>query len=74
MGFSPVQSTVTIKSLGRFTTPTKLFQLKGGEVAAIELYIWLEGQDADCSRDAGSSTAGTLVIRLELAGESEADA
>lgn len=46
---SPVQSTVTIKSLGRFTTPTKLFQLKGGEVAAIELYIWLEGQDADCT-------------------------
>ena len=40
----------------------------------IRMFIWLEGQDADCSRDAGSSTAGTLVIRLELAGESEADA
>lgn len=46
---SPVQSSVTIKSLGRFTTPTKLFELKTGEVAAIDLYIWLEGQDADCT-------------------------
>lgn len=46
---SPVLSSVTIKSLGRFTTPTRLFTLQPGEIAAIELYIWLEGQDMDCT-------------------------
>lgn len=46
---SPVQSSVTIKSLGKFTTSTKLFTLQAGEVAAVDLYVWLEGQDVDCT-------------------------
>ena len=46
---NPVQSDVTIKSLGKFDTTTELFELEPGEMAAIDLYIWLEGQDVDCS-------------------------
>ena len=45
----PVQRLVTIKDLGKFTTPTELFRLTGGEKIRIELYVWLEGQDIDCT-------------------------
>lgn len=45
----PVQRDVTIKQLGKFTTDTKLFSIKAGEVYQIKLYVWLEGQDMDCT-------------------------
>jgi hypothetical protein len=45
----PVQKGVQIYTYGTFTTPTELFRLKAGEKAMIRLYIWLEGQDMDCT-------------------------
>jgi hypothetical protein len=45
----PVQNDVTIKHLGNFLTDTELFTLSAGGMAKIDLYIWLEGQDVDCS-------------------------
>lgn len=45
----PVQQNVTIKTLGEFTTETDLFSLDVGEMVKIDLYIWLEGQDVDCT-------------------------
>lgn len=34
---------------GEFITNPSLFQLNPGDIVKIELYIWLEGQDVDCS-------------------------
>lgn len=45
----PVQRDVLIHKLGEFTTPTKLFQLSPEEMVQIDLYLWLEGQDVDCT-------------------------
>ena len=45
----PVQQNVTIKSLGEFVGDTYLFTLDAEEMVRIDLYIWLEGQDVDCS-------------------------
>ncbi|MBQ7500414.1 MAG: hypothetical protein IJT91_05935 [Clostridia bacterium] len=45
----PVQRLVTIKDLGKFTTSTELFRLYGGNMLRIDLYVWLEGQDIDCT-------------------------
>lgn len=45
----PVQRDVTIKSLGEFTTDTDLFSLEVNEMVKIDLYVWLEGQDVDCT-------------------------
>lgn len=46
----PVQRTVTLRTMGEFTVKdTPLFSLQPGEKEKIEVYIWLEGQDADCS-------------------------
>lgn len=46
----PVQRDVVIKELGEFENnmPT-LFSLDSGEMVKIDLYIWLEGQDVDCT-------------------------
>lgn len=46
---SPVQNGVQIYTIGDFETPTKLFSLKADEKARIKFYIWLEGQDVDCT-------------------------
>lgn len=45
----PVQRSVVIRDLGEFTTETRLFDLTAGQMVRIDIYIWLEGQDADCT-------------------------
>lgn len=45
----PVQKDVVIKDLGEFTTDTSLFNLDVGGMVKIDLYIWLEGEDIDCT-------------------------
>lgn len=45
----PVQRDVTVKSLGEFVSDTYLFSLEADEMVKIDLYIWLEGQDVDCT-------------------------
>lgn len=45
----PVQRQVTIKQLGAFTTDTKILSIKAGEMYQVKLYVWLEGQDVDCT-------------------------
>lgn len=47
----PVERDVTIKSLGEFESDTWLFDLWAGDVVQIDLYIWLEGQDIDCTNE-----------------------
>lgn len=50
----PIEKDVTIQSLGEFTTDTQLFALEAGEYAQIDIYVWLEGQDVDCTNIIGS--------------------
>jgi hypothetical protein len=45
----PVQNGVQIFTFGEFQTPVELFSLKKDHRAMIQLYIWLEGQDIDCT-------------------------
>lgn len=47
----PVERSVVIRDLGEFTTDTKLFDVKAGEIIKVDLYIWLEGQDVDCTNE-----------------------
>ena len=47
----PVQNGVLINSFGEFTSDTELFSLKRDQMAMISLYIWLEGQDIDCTNE-----------------------
>lgn len=48
---SPVQRDVTMKMLGDFTSDTTLFSIDNGEIVKIQIYIWLEGQDIDCTNE-----------------------
>ncbi len=45
----PVQRQTIVRQLGDFTTPADLFELHAKEVVRIDLYIWLEGQDPECT-------------------------
>ena len=46
--YYPVTRNIVVHDLGKFDTPTDLFELKPNEYARIDLYFWLEGQDVDC--------------------------
>ncbi len=50
----PVEKNVVIYSLGDFTTDTQLFTLQAGQYAQIDIYLWLEGQDVDCTNEIGT--------------------
>lgn len=43
-----VQKDVVISQLGEFEQEPYLFDLAAGQVAKIDLFFWLEGQDVDC--------------------------
>lgn len=45
----PVQRDVVIRDLGEFEGDTELFSLKANDMVLIDLYVWLEGQDVDCT-------------------------
>ncbi|MBE6971417.1 MAG: hypothetical protein E7446_04765 [Ruminococcaceae bacterium] len=49
----PVQRDVVIRSLGEFDGETELFTIGPEELAQISLYVWLEGQDVDCTNVIG---------------------
>lgn len=53
MESDPVQNGVVVRSLGEFTTDTTLFTITNDELARISLYVWLEGQDKDCTNAIG---------------------
>ena len=46
---------------GEFLTNPTLFSLKSGEIIRIELYIWLEGQDVDCSNVMSDGVTTTKI-------------
>ena len=66
---SPVQRNVVFRTMGRFTSDTKLFALKAGETVRIDLYIWLEGQDADCTNKIGEEAR--IFANIQFAGTYE---
>ncbi len=49
----PVLRDTVSADLGEFLDPTTLFTLRPEEIAQIDLYIWLEGMDYDCTNEIG---------------------
>ena len=45
----PVERDVLIYEMGAFDSDPELFHLNAGEMVKLEMYIWLEGQDVDCT-------------------------
>ena len=71
----PVERGVVIQELGKFLSEEEegegvwLFDLYGGEMVQIDVYIWLEGQDVDCSNLIGQSSK--LFLNLQFKAEAE---
>lgn len=65
---NPVQRNVIIRDLGEFVTDTELFALAAGEMVRIDLYIWLEGQDVDCTN---MITGAKILASIQFAAEAE---
>lgn len=65
---SPVQRAATFRSMGKFTVEKRpLFSLEPGGLEKIEVYVWLEGQDVDCSNLL--STQAKILAGLRFDGD-----
>lgn len=64
----PIENGVVVQSLGELIDDTTLFSLNPGEIVRIELYIWLEGQDMDCTNQ---SSNAQIQANIQFAGSSE---
>ena len=49
----PVRKDVVVYKHGEFLDDTALFELDDGETVKIDMYMWLEGQDVDCTNQIG---------------------
>lgn len=72
---APMEHGVVIHTLGDFidregnvVDPPKLFTIKTGEIVQIELYIWLEGQDIDCTNQ---SSDAKIEANIQFSGKTE---
>lgn len=63
----PVQRTVTLREMGDFTSPKELFTLGAGGMARLDLYLWLEGQDVDCTNKIGD--AAQILASIQFAAD-----
>ena len=67
----PVQRNVVVRELGEFTTDTELFSLAAGEMVMIDLYVWLEGQDIDCTNQInGAQILASIQFDTEVDNQS----
>ena len=51
----PVQKDVVVYKHGKFMDDTALFELDDEEMVKIDMYMWLEGQDPDCTNQIGDT-------------------
>lgn len=57
---------------GEFEKNPALFSLKPGQIVRIELYLWLEGQDVDCSNIMAHATDEVRILaNLQFTGTTE---
>lgn len=64
----PVQRNVVVHSLGDFLDEPELFRLQSGDMMKIDLYIWLEGQDIDCTNQISEAQ---IIANIQFAGKTE---
>ena len=67
----PVQKDVVVYKYGTFLDDAELFALDNGETVKIELYLWLEGQDDDCTNRLGEAARIFSSIRLYATANNE---
>lgn len=65
----PVEKNVVVRTLGEFTSDTELFELVPDELAKITIYVWLEGQDIDCTNVIGQEAR--ILASIQFATESK---
>ena len=65
----PVQRNIVMKELGEFEESPELFSLKAGDMVKIDLYVWLEGQDVDCTNEINGAQ---ILASIQFAGDAGA--
>lgn len=69
----PVEKNVVVRRLGEFTGDTELFELVPQELAKITIYVWLEGQDIDCTNMIGQEAQILASIQFDAETRNQSD-
>ncbi len=64
---SPVERNAVFYELGQFEREPHIFNLEPEDLAKIELYVWLEGQDIDCVNSIGR--AAQILTNIQFNAE-----
>lgn len=64
---SPAQRSVVMYDMGEFTSATELFRITNEELVMVTVYVWLEGQDVDCTNEVGQ--AAQVLANLQFAAD-----
>lgn len=57
---------------GEFLSNPTIFSVKPGEIVRVEIYIWLEGQDVDCSNAMSDGVSTTTILaNIQFTGTTE---
>ncbi len=64
----PVQKDVVVYHMGNFIENPTLFELQPGEMVKLDFYIWLEGQDPDCTNQI---TGAKIMASIQFATDDE---
>lgn len=65
----PIERDTVVREPGEFTTDTQIFQLNTDEMAKIDIYVWLEGQDIDCTNAIGEEAQ--IFANIQFLAEAE---
>ena len=63
----PVLRDHVVWTMGAFTTSAELFHMEKDTMMRVEVYIWLEGQDVDCTNRIGD--AAEILANIQFVGE-----
>ena len=66
---NPVLRSTVIYELGNFLDDTKLFSLTPDELIQIDMFIWFEGQDADCVNKIGDGAS--IFANIQFSAKAE---
>lgn len=67
---NPVERSVVIYDMGEFTSDTELFRITKEELVKITVYVWLEGQDVDCTNMVGQAAQVLANLQFSAAFDS----
>lgn len=65
----PVEREVVVRDMGEFLREPELFEILPEQLVKMDVYIWLEGQDVDCTNEIGDEAK--ILASIQFSGDTD---